>query len=55
MIEIYLLKQLIELADCGTLNEAAKRIYLTQPTLTRSMQSSSSRNEGALKMYQRIM
>jgi DNA-binding transcriptional LysR family regulator len=38
MIEIYLLEQLIALDDCGTLSEAAKRIHLTQPTLTRAMQ-----------------
>lgn len=38
MIEIYLLEQLIALDDCGTLSEAAKKIHLTQPTLTRSMQ-----------------
>ena len=38
MIEIYLLEQLIALDNCGTLSEAAKKIHLTQPTLTRSMQ-----------------
>jgi DNA-binding transcriptional LysR family regulator len=38
MIEIYLLEQLLALEDCGTLSEAAKKIHLTQPTLTRSMQ-----------------
>lgn len=38
MIEIYLLEQLIALDDYGTLSEAAKKIHLTQPTLTRSMQ-----------------
>ena len=38
MIEIYLLEQLVALDDCKTLSEAAKKIHLTQPTLTRSMQ-----------------
>lgn len=38
MIELYLLEQLLALEDCGTLSEAAKKIHLTQPTLTRSMQ-----------------
>lgn len=38
MIEIYLLEQLLALDECGTLSEAAKRIHLTQPTLTRAMQ-----------------
>lgn len=38
MIEIYLLEQLVALAEYGTLSEAAEHIHLTQPTLTRSMQ-----------------
>ncbi|WP_300120406.1 LysR family transcriptional regulator [uncultured Enterococcus sp.] len=42
MIEIYLLKQLIALADYKTLSEAAKNIHLTQPTLSRSMQKLES-------------
>lgn len=42
MIEIYLLEQLIALADYGTLSEAAEHIHLTQPTLSRSMQKLES-------------
>lgn len=42
MVEIYLLEQLIALDDCGTLSDAAKKIHLTQPTLTRSMQKLES-------------
>ena len=38
MIEIYLLEQLVALAEYGTLSEATEHIHLTQPTLTRSMQ-----------------
>ena len=38
MIEIYLLEQLDAFAACGTLSEAAEKLHMTQPTLTRSMQ-----------------
>ena len=38
MIEIYLLEQLDAFASCGTLSEAADKLHMTQPTLTRSMQ-----------------
>lgn len=42
MIELYLLEQLIALDECKTLSSAAKKIHLTQPTLTRSMQKLES-------------
>ena len=38
MIETYLLEQLYAVFQYETLNEAAKQLHLTQPTLTRSMQ-----------------
>jgi len=38
MIEIYLLEQLDAFATYGTLSEAADKLHMTQPTLTRSMQ-----------------
>lgn len=38
MIEIYLLEQLDAFATYGTLSEAAEKLYMTQPTLSRSMQ-----------------
>lgn len=38
VVEIYLLEQLVALADCGTLHAASEKLHLTQPTLTRSMQ-----------------
>lgn len=38
MIEIYLLEQLYAVYQYETLNQAAKQLHMTQPTLTRSMQ-----------------
>ena len=38
MIEIYLLEQLYAVYQYETLNQAAKHLHMTQPTLTRSMQ-----------------
>lgn len=38
MIEIYLLEQLSAFYECGTLSAAAKRLNLSQPSLSRSMQ-----------------
>lgn len=37
MIEIYQLEQLIAFADNGTLFEAAEKMHISQPTLTRIM------------------
>ena len=37
MIEIYLLEQLNTFVSCGTLSEAAEKLHMTQPTLSRSM------------------
>ncbi|MCC8150733.1 MAG: LysR family transcriptional regulator [Lachnospiraceae bacterium] len=37
MIEIYQLEQLIAFADNGTLSEAAEKMHISQPTLTRTM------------------
>lgn len=39
MIEIYLLEQLNTFVSCGTLSEAAEKLHMTQPTLSRSMRS----------------
>ncbi len=38
MIEIYLLEQLIAVDQYKSFNTAAKKLNLTQPTITRSMQ-----------------
>lgn len=38
MIETYLLEQLAAFAKFGTLSESAKRLYISQPALSRSMQ-----------------
>ena len=38
MIEIYLLEQLIAVNQYKSFNTAAKKLNLTQPTITRSMQ-----------------
>lgn len=38
MIEMYLLEQLVAVYRWETLNQAAEKLHLTQPTLSRSMQ-----------------
>lgn len=38
MIEIYLLEQLVEFEDSGTLSKAAEKLLISQPALSRSMQ-----------------
>lgn len=38
MLDLSELEQLVTFADCGTLSKAAKQLYLSQPTITRSMQ-----------------
>lgn len=38
MVEIKQLRQLVTIADCGTMTAAAKKLYLSQPALSRSMQ-----------------
>ena len=37
MIEMYLLEQLVAIEKFGTLSEAAKQLYISQPALSRSM------------------
>ncbi|MDC7284763.1 LysR family transcriptional regulator [Bifidobacterium thermophilum] len=37
MIETYLLEQFVAFARCGTLLKASEELYITQPTLSRSM------------------
>ena len=39
MVELYLLEHLLAVQECGCLNGAAKKLYLTQPTITRSTQN----------------
>ncbi|OUP85850.1 hypothetical protein B5F07_04090 [Lachnoclostridium sp. An169] len=38
MFELYQLEQLVTIAKCGTLSEAARELYISQPALSRSMQ-----------------
>ena len=38
MIETYLLENLVAFGDYGTLSEAAEKLHVSQPSLTRSMQ-----------------
>lgn len=38
MPELFQLEQLVCFAECGTLSQAAERLHLTQPALSRSMQ-----------------
>jgi DNA-binding transcriptional LysR family regulator len=38
MIELSQLEQFVVFADCGTLSQAAEKLHISQPTLTRSMQ-----------------
>lgn len=38
MFELRQLKQLIALSEYGTLSEAAEKLFITQPALSRSMQ-----------------
>ncbi len=42
MIEIYLLEQLVALAEHGTLSKAAEKLHISQPALTRSMKKLES-------------
>ena len=37
MFELYLLRQLAAFKEYGTLSEAAERLYLSQPALSRNM------------------
>ena len=37
MLELYLLRQLAAFKEYGTLSEAAERLYLSQPALSRNM------------------
>lgn len=39
MITLEALEQLVVFADCGTLSEAAEVLHISQPTITRAMQS----------------
>ena len=37
MIEIYMLVQLVAIADCGTMSKAAEHLHLSQPALSRTV------------------
>lgn len=37
MIDLYLLEQLVTFKECGSLNLAAEKLYVTQPALSKSM------------------
>ena len=38
MFELYQLEQLLAVADCGTLSNAAEQLHVSQPAISRSMQ-----------------
>ena len=38
MFELYQLEQLLAVAKCGTLSNAAEQLHISQPALSRSMQ-----------------
>jgi len=38
-MELYQLRQLIAVAECGTLSKAAEMVHTSQPALSRSMQN----------------
>ena len=38
MFELYQLEQLLAVAECGTLSNAAEQLHISQPALSRSMQ-----------------
>ncbi|MBQ3692735.1 MAG: LysR family transcriptional regulator [Clostridia bacterium] len=37
MIEIYLLEQLLAVRECGTLSDAAEKLNIAQPSVSRAM------------------
>lgn len=51
MIEIYLLEQLVAVAEHDTLSKAAESLHLTQPALTRSMKKLE--NQLGISLFQR--
>ncbi len=36
-MKLQLLKYIIEIVNCGSINEAAKRLYITQPSLSNAV------------------
>ena len=42
MAELYQLRQLVAIAETGTLSKAAELVHLSQPALSRSMQKLES-------------
>lgn len=39
MFELHQIKQLVTVADCGTISKAAEKLNITQPDLSRSLQN----------------
>lgn len=39
MMELEQLRQLVAFAECGTLSRAAEALYISQPSLSRTMQA----------------
>lgn len=40
-VELFQLEQFQAIAECGTMREAAEKLYLTQPTLSRNLKNSN--------------
>ncbi len=51
MIELSILEQLVEFANCGTLSETAERLHTSQPALTRSMKKLEEKLD--VKLFER--
>ncbi len=48
MFELHQLEQLIAVAECGTLSQAAEKLHISQPALSRSIQKLESELQAEL-------